>query len=125
MAESKRWDVYAWLGDDSGWSPYAGTIFERGDVNCDGEVRISDVTALINYLLSGDATGIILEAADCNADGQVKIADVTALINYLLRGTWPDGSAKAPTMTTHETPSAHSPFELPEPDLEKPVFKRL
>ena len=60
----------------------------RGDVNGDGQVKISDVTALINYLLSSNATGINLQAADCNQDGNVKIGDVTALINYLLSGTW-------------------------------------
>ena len=62
--------------------------FLRGDVNGDGQVKISDVTALINYLLSGDASAINLQAADCNQDGQVKISDVTALINYLLSSTW-------------------------------------
>ena len=62
--------------------------FLRGDVNDDGQVKINDVTALINYLLSGDATGINLKAADCNQDGGVKIGDVSALINYLLNGSW-------------------------------------
>lgn len=62
--------------------------FLRGDVNDDGQVKINDVTALINYLLSGDATGINLKAADCNQDGGVKIGDVSALINYLLNGAW-------------------------------------
>ena len=62
--------------------------FLRGDVNDDGNVKINDVTALINYLLSGDATGINQNAADCNQDGSVKIGDVSALINYLLNGSW-------------------------------------
>ena len=62
--------------------------FTRGDVNGDGQVKIGDVTALINYLLSGDASDINLQAADCNEDGQIKIGDVTELINYLLSGTW-------------------------------------
>ena len=57
------------------------------DVNGDGQVKINDVTALINYLLSGDASGINLDEADVNGDGQVKIGDVTALINYLLSGS--------------------------------------
>jgi len=60
----------------------------RGDVNGDRQVKIGDVTALINYLLSGDATGINVAAADCDQNGDVKIGDVTALINYLLSGTW-------------------------------------
>ena len=62
--------------------------FERGDVNGDGQVKINDVTALIDYLLSGNGSSINVDAADCNQDGQVKINDVTALIDYLLSGTW-------------------------------------
>ena len=71
-----------------GYFSEKGGAFLRGDVNGDGQVKISDVTALINYLLSGDASAINLQAADCNQDGNVKIGDVTALINYLLSGTW-------------------------------------
>ena len=60
----------------------------RGDVNMSGDVTIADVTALIDYLLSGDATGISLDNADCNLQDGVTIADVTALIDYLLSGNW-------------------------------------
>jgi len=60
----------------------------RGDVNGDGSVNISDVTALIDYLLSGNASGINLSGADCNQDSSVNISDVTALIDYLLAGNW-------------------------------------
>ena len=60
----------------------------RGDVNGDGSVNISDVTALIDYLLSGNASGINLSGADCNQDSSVNISDVTALIDYLLSGHW-------------------------------------
>ena len=60
----------------------------RGDVNGDGSVNISDVTALIDYLLSGNASGISLSGADCNQDNSVNISDVTALIDYLLSGHW-------------------------------------
>ena len=65
-----------------------GPAFIRGDVNGDNTVSIADVTALINYLLSGDASGINVDAANCNEDENVSIADVTTLINYLLSGTW-------------------------------------
>ena len=62
----------------------------RGDVDGDEAVTISDVTALIDYLLSGDASAINIEAADCDLDGDVAIADVTTLIDYLLSGNWPE-----------------------------------
>lgn len=60
----------------------------RGDVNMSNSVTIADVTALIDYLLSGDPTGISLENANCNLQDGVSIADVTALIDYLLSGNW-------------------------------------
>ena len=59
-----------------------------GDVDEDGLVNISDVTALIDYLLNNDASAINLSNADCDGDGLVNISDVTCLIDYLLSGTW-------------------------------------
>ena len=56
-----------------------------GDVNGDGLVNISDVTALINILLSGGEYNI--NTSDVNQDGNVNIGDVTALINMLLSGS--------------------------------------
>jgi len=61
--------------------------FIRGDVNNDGTVSISDVAALIDYMID-NTTVINLDAADCNADNNVSIADVSALIDYLLNHSW-------------------------------------
>ena len=58
---------------------------QRGDVDNDGKVNISDVTALINLLLTGNTPP---STADCDQDSKVNISDVTALINYLLSGSW-------------------------------------
>ena len=66
-----------------GWTPPVSVLV--GDVNDDGFVDIADVTALIDYLLSGDASNINLDAADVNNDTEVNIADVTSLIDKLLR----------------------------------------
>ncbi len=60
-----------------------GSSFIVGDVNGDNNVNISDVTALIDLLLSG---GVTPDAADVNGDHGVNIADVTALIDKLLTG---------------------------------------
>ena len=60
----------------------------RGDVDKDGNISISDVTALIDYLLSGNAEPISTENADCDQDGNISISDVTSLIDYLLSGSW-------------------------------------
>ena len=78
-----------------GCYPYEGYVIPgdepqglRGDVNMDNEVTIKDVTILIDYLLSGDASAISLDNADCNLIDGVTIADVTKLIDYLLSGNW-------------------------------------
>jgi len=60
----------------------------RGDVDNNKEVGIADVSALIDYLLNGDASAINLQNANCNLDEEVGIADVSALIDYLLSGNW-------------------------------------
>ena len=55
----------------------------EGDVNCDGNVSIADVTCLIDLLLAGNQYP---QSADVNGDGNLSIADVTKLIDVLLNG---------------------------------------
>lgn len=96
QANAKNWDVYHWSwAEGEGWEPYVGSSFQRGDVNDDGSVNISDVTALIDLLLGGGT--ISNPAADANQDGNVNISDVTALIDYLLAGNWPSKVMRADT----------------------------
>ena len=78
-----------WLPKEYNGSAWVDmTASTRGDVNGDNEVTIADVSVLIDYLLTGDPTGVNLAAADCNGTDGVTIADVSALIDYLLTGTW-------------------------------------
>ena len=60
----------------------------QGDVNGTGVVNMDDLSDLINYLLTNDATGIDMEGADCWTDGDVNMDDLSELINYLLTGAW-------------------------------------
>ena len=53
-----------------------------GDVNNDGKVNVSDVTALVNMILG--VASMDQERADVNGDGKVNVSDVTALINIIL-----------------------------------------
>ena len=55
----------------------------RGDVNGDGYINISDVIALINYLLTDDSSAIYLVNADMTGEGDVNITDATSLITKL------------------------------------------
>ena len=60
---------------------------ELGDLNVDGFVTISDVTALIDYLLGGEVSPFNSGNADVNDDQAITIKDVTALIDLLLSGS--------------------------------------
>lgn len=77
-------------GTESDWSNVEEvTLFGSsqpamlGDVNNDGKVNISDVTALIDYLL-GSTVDINTKNADLNGDTTINISDVTALIDAIL-----------------------------------------
>jgi len=59
-----------------------GVVHIVGDVNCDGYVNASDITALYNYILNGDTT---FEAtSDVNGDGSINASDVTFVYNIIL-----------------------------------------
>ena len=61
-----------------------------GDITGEGDVNMDDLTALINYLLTGNGEGMNLDnAAACDGQDGINMDDLTALINYLLTNTWP------------------------------------
>jgi hypothetical protein len=67
-------DINAIVPDD--WE------FLEGDVNKDGKVNVSDVTALVNMIL-----GVVHKDqlyADLNEDSRINVSDVTSLINKIL-----------------------------------------
>ena len=76
-------------GTESLWSNSREVLLQQGeglngDLDGDGRVNIDDVTFLIDYLTTGDASAINLAAADVDHDGVIKIDDVTYLIDILL-----------------------------------------
>ena len=83
-----------YTSDEIGYTTFV-TLAEQagklGDVNKDGFVRIDDVTALIDALLSGttmdETDNYSPDNANVNEDDTVNISDVTALIDMLLSGT--------------------------------------
>ena len=54
----------------------------KGDIDGDGKVNVTDVTALINGILGQNP--VDTATGDLNADGKVNVTDVTALINIIL-----------------------------------------
>ncbi|HVP35366.1 MAG TPA: dockerin type I repeat-containing protein, partial [Terriglobales bacterium] len=56
-----------------------------GDVNTEGNVMVSDVVYLVNYLFKGGPEPW-LYYCDANGDCQVTVSDVVYLVNYLFKG---------------------------------------
>ena len=56
--------------------------YNNGDVNGDGNITASDITALYNYILYGDETSIA--TSDVNGDGFITSSDITAIYNIIL-----------------------------------------
>ncbi len=63
--------------------PIVDPYYHRGDVDGDNAVNITDVTTLIDYLLTGRIS-INKINADVDYDGKISISDVTELIDILL-----------------------------------------
>ncbi len=54
----------------------------KGDIDGNGKVNVTDVTALINGILGQNP--VDTATGDLNGDGKVNVTDVTALINIIL-----------------------------------------
>ena len=64
------------------WFKHIEIISEQlpGDVNGDGEVNISDVSAIIDIILNS----VDDVAGDVNGDGEINIVDINAVIDLML-----------------------------------------
>jgi hypothetical protein len=56
-----------------------------GDANRDGQITVSDVIYLINYLFKGGPPPNPIIAGDANCDDKVNVSDVIYLLNYLFK----------------------------------------
>jgi photosystem II stability/assembly factor-like uncharacterized protein len=80
-----KFDFNPWMAAPAG-GPVVRTIGKSGDANLDGQVTVSDVVFIVNYLFKGGSAPNPLEAADVNCDGKETVSDVVYLINYLFKG---------------------------------------
>ena len=62
----------------------------RGDVNCDGSVRMNDLILLLSHLSSGtELSNQGMINADVNGNGDVRMNDLIGLLSFLSTSTWP------------------------------------
>ncbi|MCK4385117.1 MAG: dockerin type I repeat-containing protein [candidate division Zixibacteria bacterium] len=66
-------------------------IWQRGDANGDGDINVTDIVYLINYLFNETSPPDPLWLGDANCDGKVDVVDIVYLINYLFGEGPPPG----------------------------------
>ena len=76
---------YCYLDDiklyyDQVWKPEVIVC----DVNCDGEVTVSDINMVIGFILGSDVDNPSYKHADVNGDGEVNVADVNLVISHIV-----------------------------------------
>ena len=60
----------------------SGGTTTKGDINGDGTINVTDVTALVNKILGSASYSD--SVCDINGDGTVNVTDVTTLVNMIL-----------------------------------------
>ena len=62
------------------------SLCNRGDVDCDGEINVGDLTYLVAYLFQGGPPPPVMETGDVDASGGTDVGDLTYLVAYLFQG---------------------------------------
>ena len=63
---------------------HISTNGKAGDVNNDGELSLTDVLMIVDYILDSPSSDFHLENADLDGDGEISLADILILIDYIL-----------------------------------------
>ena len=57
-----------------------------GDANKDKQVNVTDIVAMVNYIMNKPSTDFDFDAADVNEDGEVNVTDIVATVNIIMKG---------------------------------------
>ena len=75
---------------------FSGAKTQQGDVNGDGEVNVTDIISVANYILGAASGSFDSSAADMNGDGDVNVTDIISMANYILGGSAADVKLRMP-----------------------------
>lgn len=73
------------LSSPEGESPlHISSMNKAGDVNNDGELSLSDVLLIVDYILGNPSSDFNKDNADLDGDGEISLADILILIDHIL-----------------------------------------
>jgi hypothetical protein len=56
----------------------------KGDANGDGEVNVSDIVEIIDYIMNKPSDKFVYAAADLNEDGEVNVTDIVKVVSIIM-----------------------------------------
>ena len=56
----------------------------KGDVNDDGEINVSDIVEIVNYIMGKPSAKFVEAAADLNEDGEVNVTDIVKVVTIIM-----------------------------------------
>ena len=56
----------------------------KGDANGDGEVNVSDIVEIVNYIMNKPSNKFVFAAADLNSDGEVNVTDIVKVVSLIM-----------------------------------------
>ena len=75
------------LADDFGY-PSGKNAFVSMDFDTSGEVDISDISAMLDWMFLGGPKPVCRDAMDFNGNGRINVIDVISGLNYLFTNTY-------------------------------------
>jgi hypothetical protein len=64
-----------------------------GDANNDGEVNVSDIQEIVNYIMGKPSANFKQAAADLNGDGEINVTDIVKVVSIII------GNSNVPDQT--------------------------
>ena len=60
------------------------TSIIKGDANGDGEVNVSDIVEIVNYIMNKPSDKFVFAAADLNGDGEINVTDIVKVVSIIM-----------------------------------------
>ena len=72
------------LGNGETLSGTFPSTIQPGDANGDGNISVTDIAVVVNYILQLPNTNFSFTGADANGDGYVTVTDIGVIVDMIL-----------------------------------------
>jgi hypothetical protein len=73
----------------------------KGDANGDGEVNVSDIVEIVNYIMGRPSANFVQAAADVNGDGEINVTDIVKVVSIIMDTNSSNAPMRRSTMNSN------------------------